>query len=165
MDFISSSMPYLNEIERIDPACLAEWSLLINAAKTERTSVSRQSTRAVAHHAQARLATRRNRRCVPPYATCKRLLPQAVDSMVQGGTDQPTSAATALLSIRLACTYVQHGHLGIDGNGTQPSRCVPPSSPAADHRISNVKHCTGDVNAAPSVQQSGQLDGACSDCH
>ena len=46
MDFISSSRPYLNEIERIAPACLAEWSLLINAAKTERTSVSRQADRA-----------------------------------------------------------------------------------------------------------------------
>ena len=46
MDFIGSSRPYLNEIERIAPACLAEWSLLINAAKTERTSVSRQADRA-----------------------------------------------------------------------------------------------------------------------
>ena len=42
IDFISYSRPYLNEIERIAPACLAEWSLQINAAKTERTSVSRQ---------------------------------------------------------------------------------------------------------------------------
>ena len=46
IDFISYSMPYLNEIERIAPACLAEWSLQINAAKTERTSVSRQVDRA-----------------------------------------------------------------------------------------------------------------------
>ena len=41
-DFISYSRPYLNEIERIAPVCLGEWSLQINAAKTERTSVSRQ---------------------------------------------------------------------------------------------------------------------------
>ena len=36
----------INEIERIAPGCLAEWSLQINAAKTERTSVSRQVDRA-----------------------------------------------------------------------------------------------------------------------
>ena len=45
IDSISYSRPYLNEIERIDPACLGEWSLQINAAKTERTSVSRQVDR------------------------------------------------------------------------------------------------------------------------
>ena len=45
IDFISYSRPYLNEIERIAPDCLAEWSLQINAAKTERTSVSRQVDR------------------------------------------------------------------------------------------------------------------------
>ena len=46
IDFISYSRPYLNDIERIAPACLAEWSLQLNAAKTERTSVSRQVDRA-----------------------------------------------------------------------------------------------------------------------
>ena len=46
IDFISYSRPYLNEIERIAPDCLAEWLLQINAAKTERTSVSRQVDRA-----------------------------------------------------------------------------------------------------------------------
>ena len=46
IDFISYSRPYLNDIERIVPSCLAEWSLHINAAKTERTSVSRQVDRA-----------------------------------------------------------------------------------------------------------------------
>ena len=46
IDFISYSRPYLNEIERFAPGCLAEWSLQINAAKTERTSVSRQVHRA-----------------------------------------------------------------------------------------------------------------------
>ena len=46
IDFISYSRPYLNDIERIAPACLAEWSLQINAAKTERTSVRRQVDRA-----------------------------------------------------------------------------------------------------------------------
>ena len=45
IDFISYSRPYLNDIERIAPACLAEWSLQLNAAKTERTSVSRQVVR------------------------------------------------------------------------------------------------------------------------
>ncbi len=35
IDSISYSRPYLNEIERIVPACLAEWSLQINAAKTD----------------------------------------------------------------------------------------------------------------------------------
>ena len=56
IDFISYSRPYLNEIERIAPDCLAEWSLQINAAKTERTSVSivtsGPNTRAMAHHTQ-----------------------------------------------------------------------------------------------------------------
>ena len=42
IDFISYSRPYLNEIERIAPDCLAEWSLQSNAAKTERTCVSRK---------------------------------------------------------------------------------------------------------------------------
>ena len=46
IEFISYSRPYLNDIERIAPACLAEWSLQLNAAKTERTSVSRQVDRA-----------------------------------------------------------------------------------------------------------------------
>ena len=32
IDFISYSRPYLNDIERIAPACLAEWSLQLNAA-------------------------------------------------------------------------------------------------------------------------------------
>ena len=45
IDFISYSRPYLNEIERIAPGCLAEWSVQINAAKTERTGVSRQVDR------------------------------------------------------------------------------------------------------------------------
>ena len=46
IDLISYSRPYFNEIERIAPACLVEWSLQINAAKTELTSVSRQVDRA-----------------------------------------------------------------------------------------------------------------------
>ena len=46
IDFISYSRPYLNAIECIAPDCLAEWSLQINTAKTERTSVSRQVDRA-----------------------------------------------------------------------------------------------------------------------
>ena len=46
IDFISYSRPYLNDIERIAPACMAEWSLQLNTAKTERTSVSRQVDRA-----------------------------------------------------------------------------------------------------------------------
>ena len=44
--FMIYSRPYLNDIERTAPACLAEWSLQINAAKMERTSVSRQVDRA-----------------------------------------------------------------------------------------------------------------------
>ena len=42
-DFVSTSRPFLNAIERIAPACLAEWSLQINAAQTERTSVRRHA--------------------------------------------------------------------------------------------------------------------------
>ena len=42
-DFVSTSRPFLNAIERIAPACLAEWSLQINAAKLERTSVRRHA--------------------------------------------------------------------------------------------------------------------------
>ena len=51
IDFISYSRPYLNEIERIAPDCLTEWSLQINAAKTERTSVSRKWTEHTSHGA------------------------------------------------------------------------------------------------------------------
>ena len=90
IDFISYSRPYLNEIERIAPVCLVEWSLQINVAKTERTSVSRQVDRT--HEPwrttpQTRLATWRSRRRVPPNATGKCLLPQYVDSLVQRGSD------------------------------------------------------------------------------
>ena len=44
-DFISSSRLFLDDIERIAPACLAEWSLTINAFKTERSSVCRHADR------------------------------------------------------------------------------------------------------------------------
>ena len=44
-DFISTSRLFLDDIERIAPACLAEWSLTINASKTERSSVSRHADR------------------------------------------------------------------------------------------------------------------------
>ena len=44
-DFISTSRPFLNDIERIAPPCLAEWSLTINGSKTERTSISRHVDR------------------------------------------------------------------------------------------------------------------------
>ena len=44
-DFISTSRPFLNDIERIAPPCLAEWSLTINGSKTERTSISRHADR------------------------------------------------------------------------------------------------------------------------
>ena len=46
IDCISYSRPYLNDIESSASACLAEWSLQINAANTERTNVSRQVDRA-----------------------------------------------------------------------------------------------------------------------
>ena len=44
-DFISTSRLFLDDIERITPACLAEWSLTINASKTERSSVCRHADR------------------------------------------------------------------------------------------------------------------------
>ena len=44
-DFISTSCLFLDDIERIAPACLAEWSLTINAHKTERSSVCRNAVR------------------------------------------------------------------------------------------------------------------------
>ena len=44
-DFISTSRLFLDDIERIAPACLAEWSLTINASKTERWSVCRHADR------------------------------------------------------------------------------------------------------------------------
>ena len=44
-DFISTSRLFLDDIERIAPACLAEWSLTINASKTERFSVCRHADR------------------------------------------------------------------------------------------------------------------------
>ena len=42
-DFISTSRLFPDDIERIAPACLAEWSLTINASKTERSSVCRHA--------------------------------------------------------------------------------------------------------------------------
>ena len=44
-DFISTSRLFLDDIERIAPACLAGWSLTINASKTERSSVCRHADR------------------------------------------------------------------------------------------------------------------------
>ena len=44
-DFISTSRSFLDDIERIAPPCLAEWSLTINGSKTERTSISRHVDR------------------------------------------------------------------------------------------------------------------------
>ena len=44
-DFISTSRLFLDDIERIAPTCLAEWSLTINASKTERSSVCRHADR------------------------------------------------------------------------------------------------------------------------
>ena len=44
-DFISTSRSFLDDIERIAPPCLAEWSLTINGSKTERTSISRHADR------------------------------------------------------------------------------------------------------------------------
>ena len=84
IDFISYSRPYLNEIERIAPDCLAEWSQQINAAKTERTSVSRQVDRT---HEPWR-TTRKLGSLLGDAedATGKCLLPQNVDSLVQRGT-------------------------------------------------------------------------------
>ena len=44
-DFISTSRLFLDDIERIAPGCLAEWSLAINASNTERSSVCRHADR------------------------------------------------------------------------------------------------------------------------
>ena len=44
-DFISTSRLFLDHIERIAPAGLVEWSLTINASKTERSSVCRHADR------------------------------------------------------------------------------------------------------------------------
>ena len=44
-DFISTSRLFLDDIERIAPACQAEWSLTINASKTERSSFCRHADR------------------------------------------------------------------------------------------------------------------------
>ena len=44
-DLISTSRLFLDDIERIAPACLDEWSLAINASKTERSSVCRHADR------------------------------------------------------------------------------------------------------------------------
>ena len=84
IDFISYSRPYLNEIERIAPNCLAEWSLQINAAKTERTSVSRQVDRT---HEPWR-TTRKLGSLGDAEDVARRMqLAQNVDSLVQRGTN------------------------------------------------------------------------------
>ena len=44
-DFISTSRSFFDDIERIAPPCLAEWSLTINGSKTKRTSISRHVDR------------------------------------------------------------------------------------------------------------------------
>ena len=103
---ISSSYfrPYLPQlIERIAPACLAEWSLEINAAKTERTSVSRQVDRA---HERWR-TTRKLGSLLGDAEDVARLmelaclLPQNVDSLVQRGAQ-----ISLHLRIRLYSAFV-----------------------------------------------------------
>ena len=44
-DFICSSRLFLDVIERISPSCPAEWSLTINASKTELSGVCRHADR------------------------------------------------------------------------------------------------------------------------
>ena len=44
-DFICTSRSFLDDIERIAPPCLAEWSLTINGSTSERTSISRHVDR------------------------------------------------------------------------------------------------------------------------
>ena len=120
IDFISYSRPFLNEIERIAPVCLGEWSLQINAAKTERTSVSRQVDRT---HEPWR-TTRKLGSLLGEVEDVTRRMQLANVSFYKMWTvwfrgaqiSLPSSVATALLSIRLASTYVQHGHLGLDEN-------------------------------------------------
>ena len=76
-DFISTSRLFLDDIERIAPACLAEWSLTINASKTERSSVCRHADRVDEE-----------------WRICR--LPQAVDCVVQAVANQPTVTTAAI---------------------------------------------------------------------
>ena len=84
-DFISTSRLFLDDIERIAPACLAEWSLTINASKTDRSSVCQHADRVDEEwrmDAQTRVATWGSRRCRSTKAARECRIPQAVDCMV-----------------------------------------------------------------------------------
>ena len=133
IDFISYSRPYLNDIERIAPACLAEWSLQINAAKTERTSVSRQVDRA---HEPWRTTRKLGSLHGDAEDVARRMQLANVSFHKMWTVWFRGAQISLLLRLRLYSAFVlpvltyNMGAWGL----TKTSRCTSPSSPAADHR-------------------------------
>ena len=111
-DFISTSRLFLDDIKRIAPACLAEWSLTINASKTEgrvfaeRVDEECHMTRKLG----SLLGESRRRRTMKAARECR--LPQPVDCVVQA--NQPTVTAAVIWVLCRACVDIQHGYLGSD---------------------------------------------------
>ena len=93
-DFTSTSRLFLEDIEGIAPACLAEWSLTINASKTEWSSVCRHADRVDEEWRMTRKLgsllgeAEARRRATKAARECR--LPQAVGCVVQAVAYQPT---------------------------------------------------------------------------
>ena len=133
-DFVSSSRSFLDEIERIAPACLAEWSLTINASKTERTSISRHADRIQEEWRMTR--------------KLGSLLGEAEDVVRRKQLANVAfrklwtlwfrrSQISLQLRLRLYLSFVvpvQYGYMGTHEIRTRSSGCVPASSSTPDHR-------------------------------
>ena len=175
-DFISTSRLFLDDIERIAPACLAEWSLTINASKTERSSVCRHADRV---DEEWRM-------------TCKlgSLLGEAEDVARR---KQLANVAFRKLStvwfrrsrislpvrLRLYESFVvpvliyNRGTWGLDKGRTRSPGRIPPSPPTPDHLTGRTASRTlrfiAAVDVTPSAKTLNRRDGVCSDtcyaCH
>ena len=177
IDFISYSRPYLNEIERIAPECLAEWSLQINAAKTERTSVSRQVDRT---HEPWR-TTRKLGSLLGDAEDVTRRMQLANVSFHKMWTVWFRGAQISLLlRLRLYSAFVfpvltyNMGTWGLTKTelsrlNAHHRRHLRQIIGTAGHTVSQTMHSIDELIPAPLVPLSGLQDGACSDmssdCH
>ena len=176
IDFISYSRPYLNEIERIAPVCLGEWSLQINAAKTERTSVSRQVDRT---HEPWR-TTRKLGSLLGEVEDVTRRMQLANVSFHKMWTVWFRGAQISLLLwLRLYSAFVlpvltyNMGTWGLTKTELVSMHITVVtcgrSSVSAGHTVSQTMHSIEELIPAPLVPLSGLQDGACSDmssdCH
>ena len=154
IDFISYSRSYLNEIERIAPVCLGEWSLQINAAKTERTSVSRQVD---GTHESWRTTRKLGSLLGDAEDVTRRMQLANVSFHKMWTVWFRVAQISLLLRLRLYSAFVlpvltyNMGTWGLTKTELSRLLCTSPSSPAADHRYPlatpYLKRCTLSKNS------------------